>query len=211
MHIVQKKILEVAMKMDIAQLGYRKLGAVIGIDHPQKVKWHLEKLIRDGQLVRTADGRPVPPDKQQLFSNMLRIPILGRANCGEPLAFAEATHDDYIQLSRGCLTSSEPNNCFAVRVIGQSMNQSNIQGQPINDGDIVIVDSTTDAPDNGDVVLVSIDGLATIKHFRFNPERRRITLSAQSTQKFNPILLHESDKDTYKIHGKVIDVIPMGA
>jgi len=211
MHVIQRKILDIATKRNIAELGLRKLGALIGVDHPQKVKWHLEKLLRDGKLVKTAEGRPIPPNQQPLFSNILSIPILGRANCGEPLQFADEIPDDSIQLSKGCLGKSSASKCFAVKAVGESMNQASIQGQNINDGDIVIVDSAKTVPRNGDIILVSVDGLATIKQFYFNPKRQRIALKAQSSRDFNPILIHASDKNSYQIHGQVIDVVAMNA
>ena len=49
-HEIQTKILEVAKVNDLNKLGYRKIGKLIGVDHPQKVKHHIMQLQKKGLL-----------------------------------------------------------------------------------------------------------------------------------------------------------------
>jgi SOS-response transcriptional repressor LexA len=211
MHRLQKKILQLSEEQDLNALGYRKLGALIGADHPQKVKWHLQKLIRDGHLIVSVDGELVKPTNQSEAAQTILLPVLGRANCGEPLQFAGENHDENIQISKSFLPINKVNNCFAVRAVGQSMNQAQINGQPLLDGDIAIVDSTLDGPEDDEYILVSVDGLATIKKASIDRDRRRLVLYSESSQNINPIVLSAKDHSAYTVHGRVIDVIPTAA
>jgi SOS-response transcriptional repressor LexA len=211
MHKLQKKILQLSEEQNLNAIGYRKLGALIGVDHPQKVKWHLQKLIRDGFLILSVDGELVKPTNQSEAAQTILLPILGRANCGEPLQFAGENHDENVQVSKSFLPAYKANNCFAVRAVGQSMNQASINGQPLTDGDLAIIDSTLEGPEDDEYILVSIDGLATIKKASIDRERQRLVLLAESSQNLNPIVLDADDHSAYTVHGRVIDVIPTAA
>lgn len=211
MHDIQIKILDLADQQDINELGYRRLGALIGVDHPQKVKWHLQKLIRDGKLIANVDGELVRPAQHALSSHTMLLPVLGRANCGEPLQFAGENHDESIQVSKSLLPKDKLNNCFVVKAVGDSMNKALINGQPLNDGDLAIVDASLDGPEDDEYILLSIDGLATIKKLKTDRQRNRILLLAESTKDFNPIVLSEDDHSAYTIHGRVIDVLATAA
>ena len=76
----------------------------------------------------------------------------------------------------------------------------------VDDGDYVIVEKK-DAyiPENGDIVVSNIGGLANVK--RFARESDRIVLTSQSARQsdFLPIFIHEDDD--YSAEGKVIDII----
>jgi len=208
MHDIQKKILQLSEEQDLNTLGYRKLGALVGVDHPQKVKWHLQKLIRDGHLITTVDGQLTKPASNSISAHTIMLPILGRANCGEPLQFAEVEHGDSIQVSKSLLPKNKATSCFAVRAIGESMNQADIKGQPLLNGDLAVVDASIDGPEEDEFILVSIDGLATIKQWKTDRDAQRIMLNAVSSLDFNPIILGVQDEEAYTVHGKVIDVIP---
>ena len=132
MHSIQEKILKLAGKEDIAQYGLRKLGEKVGVDHPQKVKWHLQKLLKDGHLVRDNTGSIKVVD-EHTTPNMARIPILGLANCGEALAFADNTQHGSLTLSPSLVTAKDYTKLFAVQATGDSMNKASIKGQPIDD------------------------------------------------------------------------------
>jgi SOS-response transcriptional repressor LexA len=89
---------------------------------------------------------------------------------------------------------------------GLSMNLAEVrQGVTIEDGDYVVVDSSSTSPKNGDIVVAVIDGMATIKRYKEDKEHERIVLEAESTEKFHPIFVHEGDD--FVVSGKVIDVI----
>lgn len=205
MHVLQEKILELAKQEDISVYGYRKLGEKIGVHHPQKVKWHLQKLLKDGFLLRDAQG------KLRVLSNnepskMLSVPILGLANCGEPLAYADGTELDRLQLSPSLIKGSNQA-LFAVQATGDSMNACSVGGSVISEGDYVIADSGNTVPKNGDIVVSSIDGLATIKKFIRDESRGVIALVSESTRPRPPIIVAESDADSYIIHGTAVAII----
>ena len=85
------------------------------------------------------------------------------------------------------------------------MNRSMIDGKRIEDGDYVIVDADARDPQNGDVVLSVIDGLANLKRFHLDKPNRQIALVSESTQAFPPIYIHEDDD--FFVNGKVVQVI----
>lgn len=204
MHKIQKRILRLAKEVNITDLGYRKLGEKIKVDHPQQVKWHLSKLIADGYIQTTPDGQLVVMEDQP---KLAKIPILGAANCGEPLIMAEDRVEDYLTLSPGLLAKLNKANLFAVRASGDSMNKADIRGQSIDNGDYVIIDSAVQTPSNGDYVLASIEGLATIKRFLKDEQQRIIALVAESTRPRPPIIIGEDESSSFVVHGVVKNVI----
>ena len=53
LHETQKKLLDLYRKLGVEEfnkMGYRKLGRVIGVEHPQKVKHHVIQLSEKGLL-----------------------------------------------------------------------------------------------------------------------------------------------------------------
>jgi repressor LexA len=85
----------------------------------------------------------------------LRLPILGRVPAGQPLE-AIADVEDYLAVDEAIAKSAN----FALRVKGDSMFPE------INDGDVVLVQSTNVAQ-NGDVVVATVDdNEATVKRLR---------------------------------------------
>lgn len=211
MHDIQKKLIKLAKQEDIGAYGYRKLGAKIGVDHPQKVKWHLQKLVKDGKLLRAGDGSYKVADDSQTF-NFANVPILGMANCGEPLSFADNTHHGYLSLSPSILRRAKHKDAlFAVQATGDSMNACNVHGQNIDDGDYVIVDSSVSVPQSGDYVVSSVDGMANIKRYRRSEEQQLIALQSESTRPRPPIIVATEDAANLQIHGTVVDVIKTGS
>lgn len=199
--------MKLAGQEDIGQYGYRKLGEKIGVDHPQKVKHHLSKLINDGFLYRTVRGELKVSTPENNTGKMLSIPILGEANCGQPLAYADDTIHGYLQLSPRLVSAKKTKDLFIVKASGDSMNQANVSGKVIDDGDYVVVDSSVEIPTNGDYVVSSVEGLANIKCFRKDDAEQVIRLESQSTRSRPPIFIHTDDIESYRIHGKVVDVI----
>jgi len=85
------------------------------------------------------------------------------------------------------------------------MNQANVDGKNIEDGDYVIIDSEDRAPENGDVVVSVIEGMANIKKFIHDKKNKQIALLSQSTKDLSPIYVHEGDD--YFVNGKVVQII----
>lgn len=207
MHKLQKAILELAKHEDVSQYGYRKLGEKVGIDHPQKVKWHLNKLIKDGHLYKAGDGSMRVSEDEQ-GARLAKVPILGLANCGEPLAYADSTEHGFLTVSPSLLKTNQLGNIFAVQAVGNSMDKASVKGKPVYDGDYVIVDASVEVPENGDYIVSSVEGLANVKRFVRDDQNQVVALVSESSSPRPPIVISEGDLGTYRVHGKVVGVVP---
>jgi len=207
MHRLQQAILELASKKPLEGMTLREIGDHIGEKHPQKIKHHLNQLRAKGLLVSGDKPRSVKigvvQGKGQ--TKMLSIPILGAANCGDPREFAVENLEGYLTVSPSMVPKKKY--LFAVRAVGSSMNQANIEGKSIEDGDYVIVDSEVKTPKNGDYVLSVIGGSANIKLFCEDRENSQIVLISESAQELPPIYIHLEDFVDYMVNGKVVQVI----
>jgi SOS-response transcriptional repressor LexA len=207
MHSIQKTILKLASKEDISKYGYRKLGEKIGVDHPQKVKWHLLKLLNDGFLYKDASGAIKASSEEGSNVRLARVPLLGLANCGEPLSYADNTTHGFLTVSPSLLGSRKLDQLFAVQATGDSMNNSKIDGNNIDDGDYVVSDASVEAPQTGDYICSSVEGLANIKRFVRDEQNQVVALLSESTKPRPPIIIAKEDLGTYRIHGKVVGVV----
>lgn len=206
MHIIQQQLLELSQKYDLEKMGLRQIGRMIGVDHPQKIKFHMQKigLLSGGEIKRPVSAKSVNGQKAK---KLLSIPILGIANCGDATMLAEARIEGALPLSRKLLPTNHVDNLFAVKAVGLSMNRASVNGKSIDDGDYVIVDGEDRNVKTGDYVLSVISGLANIKRFTEDKLNRQIVLQSESSHFFPPIHIHEDDLDDYLVNGKVIEVI----
>jgi len=212
MHIIQQKILNLAKDRNLASLTLRGIGELVGEpDSPQKIKHHLDQLMQKGLLLQSADGKKLKPavaglDKQ---SKLISLPIVGSANCGEALTFADEKVEEYLKISLHKLDSSlvkRTSDLYVLRAIGDSMNRANVRGKSIESGDYVVIDKTVKVPANGDYIVSVIDGCSNIKRFRKDPKNRQIILHSESSLDFAPIYIDEKDLNDYLVCGKVVDV-----
>lgn len=204
MHPIQEKLLALSGRYDLKKMSLRQIGRLINVDHPQKVKFHLGKLGIIEEKKERPDLVKSPFIKNE---NLLSIPVLGLANCGEATIFAESNIQSMLSVSKKLIDYKDYNNLFAVKAVGSSMNRADINGKNIQDGDFVIVDGENRNIENGEYVLSIIGGLANIKKFIKDDENRQIVLKSESDQYFSPTFIHEEDLDDYLINGKVVDVI----
>ncbi len=208
MHEVQKKLMTLANKKDLSKLTLRDVGEEIGLgrEKPQIIKHHLQQLVKRG-LMQNKNGKYflVSPQEDDKKSNLVSLPILGFANCGQALALAEDQIQGYLKVSPSILRKKK--NVFVVRAKGNSMNRALIGGDTIDDGDYVLVDSEAKNPENGDYILSLIDGAANIKKFKKDEERAMIMLISESSSSYDPIFIHEDDIDSYSVAGKVLAVL----
>lgn len=137
------------------------------------------------------------------LKGVFQVPVYGLASAGDALAFAENSVDGYLQISKSLLAPSAKAKLFAVKVLGDSMNK-----EKINDGDYVIFEKKdADFDFDGKIVVVVINGLATIKYYR-KLGNGIIGLFPSSTNKFHqPIYIHESD--SFMIAGVFKKVLPV--
>lgn len=165
---------------------------------------YLRSLEEKGYIRRNSEDRGIilcDKNKQKFIS----IPILGAANAGSPTFFAEQNVEGYLKISRRLIAKKITDFIFAIEVFGDSMDQAEVNNKKINNGDYILVDSQYKDYHNGDKVLATVDGLATIKNF-FKVDRETIGLFPQSSNKSHkPIYL--TPEDNFVINGKIIEVL----
>jgi len=213
MHKIQQKILKLAESQNLASLTLRKIGQMIHEPgSPQKIKHHLNKLVENGLLIMSVDGKRIKKissginDKTKLIS----LPIYGSANCGQALEIADNYIQGYLKVSKSILGPKlikKIKNLFVVKAVGSSMNKANVDDKNIEDGDYVIIDETQKIPHNDDYVVSLIDGAANIKKIFMDNEKQQIVLLSESTFNIIPIYIHEHDLNDYSICGTVVKVM----
>lgn len=206
-----KKILEYSKNNDIPSIGYREVARQLGIKNPQTIIYYLKKIESEGWLYYDPKTKTKKSAKRKAFAvdNFFNIPVLGAANCGLATELAEQKIQGFVKISQKSLNVSSPNNLMAIKAIGNSLNQANIKGDTIDEGDYVIVDCSKKNPNNGDYVLSIIDGAANFKRFYKDDNKQEIRLVSESTSDIPPIVLHEDDLEDsgYTVNGVVVRVI----
>lgn len=209
MHVMQKKILDLAQKQDLAKVSLRSITRTLGEKHPQKIKHHLAQLenkgfIKIGNYKNQLSIQPVKQEKNSLVT----IPIVGSANCGEATMFAEEQIQGYLRISPSLL-DVHPKNLFAIKAVGNSMNRARVgkNEKPIKDGDLVLVKGSGLKPKQGAYVLSVIDGCANIKRFFYQKTDNRIALLSESTEDYPPIYIDLKSMENFLCNGTVVQVI----
>lgn len=174
--------------------------------------YHLEKLKAGGFLER-AIGRARAIELQPFdFVGMsisgdmmgiefITIPLLGSANCGPAELLAEENITGYVSVRKSLI--HKKSGIFAVRAVGKSLNQANIKGKSIEEGDIILIDGEDRDAKHGDYVLSIIDGAANLK--KFTVEKGNVMLVSESTESFKPIFVMPGDN--WVVNGKIIAVV----
>lgn len=155
----QTEILEFLQQF-LSENGYapsvREICAAVGLRSTSSVHYHLNELKRRG-LIEMEDKKnrtvTVPSDQTRTRG---KIPIVGVVTAGLPILAVEQIE--------GYLPWEGENDCFALRVRGESM-----IGAGIFDGDLVVVRPQNTAA-NGDIVLALLEDEATIKRFLRNAD-----------------------------------------
>ncbi len=209
MHVLQQKILDLSHTVNLGELTLRDIGTRVGDDKfPQKIKHHLDQLYKKGYLKKNPDGSVVSRADHRSSDLFYTIPVVGAANCGQAVTFAEENVDGYLTLSKSLLRRFNEN-MFAVRAIGNSMNKANVEGESINDGDYVIIDPAQRPLQSyfGQYVLSVIDGMANIKKLSSYAEKELYVLTSESSEEYPPIYIHHDDFRDYLINGTVAKVV----
>jgi len=153
--------------------------------------YHVQALQSSGYLNKV-ENRPRALDifKNQNFA---QIPLLGTISAGSPIEAIE--NKENVLVPQDKIRNND--NCFALRVKGQSMIEENIQ-----DGDLVLVKQQTTA-ENGQKIVALIDNdQATLK--KYYRERGHIRLQPANPN-FEPIIIKKNQSLT--IQGVVLDII----
>lgn len=167
---------------------------------------YLNELEEKGYIERTSEDRGIKL-KGITHESFLDVPVFGMANAGAATMFAEQYIEGYLKVSKRIVRAAS--NVFAIQVSGTSMNRAKVNGKTIQNGDFILVDSTWKHYNNGDRVLVVIDGMATVKTFRTVDGKNIALIPESSDKKHKPIFLTEDDD--FVINGKVIDVLKLGS
>lgn len=215
MHETQIKILKLGASYDLGKLKLREIGDLIGIPHPQLIKHHIEQLIKRGFVSRDPETGSIKPIAagQSLNEQLVNIPILGNANCGEATMFAEECLSGYLKVANTLLRpeiSHKLKDLFAVKVYGDSMNNASIPTgnstfSELKEGDYAIIDSSKTTPKTGDYILSVIEGAANIKKYIDDRKNNQVVLISESTSEFPPI--HIDQNMNYLVNGTVVQVI----
>lgn len=210
MHIIQQEILSLSTKQDLSKLTLKEVA--IAIDRPglslSLLQYHFDKLELQGLLYidKKKQSQKRATDYLDGFQ-AVSIPIVGSANCGPASILAVESPEGYLKISRKIIKKSD--GLIAVRASGNSMNNARINTPlnsvkaPINDGDLVIVD-TNIKPTSNDYVLSIIDDMANIK--KIMKRDYDIALISESKEKdiYPPIII--TPEDSYMVNGRVIMV-----
>lgn len=199
------KILELSARKNIGDMSFGEIAKEVGIKNSATARYYVLKLRGKGLLSNNSERKKVLTlynNLKKAQKNTVTIPVLGLANCGPALAFAEEMISGSIKVSSSLLHTNRKDNLFAVEASGNSLNRANIDGKGVNSGDYLIVDTGV-APQNGDYVLSVVGGCANIKKYTHAGDK--IILSSESTEEYEPIFIHPDDD--YLVNGVVVQVI----
>lgn len=197
LHPIQKKLLDyLKQEGDLEGLTLRELGEIIGVKHPFKVAYHLERLQEKGYLrVNPSNSNDYEvlkdPIEDVAYVNLYEMP----AHCGkgEPLLMEERV------IKRIPISTKEFGvnaNAFLVQAKGDSMEPK------IHHGDYVLGQSQPDVTFQGQTAIVVHNDVPKIK--RVNKVGKRYILVSLNPSYSDQLVL---TRDKFKIVGIVKGVI----
>ncbi|MCA9685724.1 MAG: transcriptional repressor LexA [Myxococcales bacterium] len=173
----------------------REIGEHMGIRSTNGVNDHLKALERKGYLVReelkSRALRPVDFDDAKVS-----VPIIGHVAAGQPI-LAQENIRDRVTIDRFFIGKVPSREVFGLIIRGDSMIEDGIY-----DGDYIFVRKQSTA-ENGETVVVMIDGDATCKRIYFEGERIRLQ---PANETMAPIYVSRSEFRAVDILGKVVGV-----
>lgn len=209
MHEIQEKLLQLSADNDIPSMRLADLARLTGVSSLQRVKHHREQLIKKGLLSEPEQSKQIHVLERYLGgSDLISIPVLGSANAGPASIYADGQVRGYLKISSKLLPHiSKSAKLFALKVVGDSMNQASISGQSAESNDYVVADAQTFSPKTGDYIVSLIDGKANIKKFVDDKANRQIALISESTNDYPPIIISEDDGTDYLAQAKLLCVV----
>lgn len=167
----QKDILESIRELTMQQgekpTSYRlhKFLSSKGIEESMKGVMQVVEALEKKDLITRDENKKIYLVENENYGNaqnIFSIPLYGLASCGEALAYADDSADDFLQISKSLFHRVEPDKLFAVKALGDSMNKDGI-----SDGDYVIFEKVDGDRDfEGKIVVAVINGMATIKRYK---------------------------------------------
>ena len=92
MHKIQEKLLKLIDAQEASNLTLRDIARLIGENgSPQKIKHHLDQLAKKGLIRIDKKNGKIEKARSGLNekNNLVSLPIMGNANCGEATFFAD--------------------------------------------------------------------------------------------------------------------------
>lgn len=148
-------------------------------------------------LLGISDSRSndLPPGAIKI-DGFVKIPVLGVIRAGEPM-YAEQNIIDYEYVATMNLPKGE---CFFLKVVGDSMNLSNII-----DGCLVLV-RVQEEVENGDIAVILVNGHdATVK--RFHRSGNTVTLMPNSSNLEHQPYVIDTKATSVEVIGKVVQAV----
>ena len=168
----------------------REISEHIGTAGTVSAMRHLEALERKGYVNRRDGSRGIALVGR---SGSVAVPIVGTVRAGMP----ELATEDILGFCQIDANWLKGRGNFILKVKGSSMIEAGIY-----DGDYAIIRPQQTA-DNGEIVVVLIDGEATLK--RFYREHDHIRLQPENSA-MEPIIIREGEADTI-IAGRLLKTI----
>lgn len=191
---ILESIRELTMQKGEKPTSYRlhKFLAAKGIVESMKSVMQVVEALEKKELITRDENKKIYLVENESYGdaqNIFSIPLYGLASCGEALAYADDSADDFLQISKSLFHRAEPEKLFAVKALGDSMNK-----EGISDGDYVIFEKAEGQSDfEGKIVVAVINGMATIKRYK-NVGKGVVGLFPHSTNEtHHPIYLSEVD------------------
>lgn len=182
----------------------REIGEAVGISSTSVVNYNLNKLEKEGHIVRDLKvSRGVRLAEQALLRKpgpeVVSIPMAGFIFASNPVMVgdtAQTAADEYLELTRGLVNDS--GDLYALRVKGDSMIDA-----MVSDGDIVVM-KKADRARNGEMVAVWLTerNETTLKYFYQEGSRVRL-------QPANPTMqpIYVENPAQVQVQGKVVLVM----
>jgi repressor LexA len=181
-----------------------ELRRLLGVGSTRTVLRYLDALKAEGYIDRWSGARGLRMRRAPAASSLETrlVPIVGEAPAGQ-LMPAEENILGQVQMPKEFLKPSSAK-FFLLRVRGDSMNRAKVEGQSIEDGDLVLV-RQQDRDDPAKIVVALVDGEATIKKIAKAPGY--YVLKPESTNpKHRPIIVAQD----FRIQGIVCRVFKKG-
>lgn len=196
--------------MELKNINNKELAEVLGVSESTVGKWLLKKSTpRMGVIEKLAnyfniEKSDLIEDKTSSNSdpgiiplkNIVKIPILGHIQCGQPVMTVE-NYEGYFAADSDLINSD-----FCLYADGDSMIDVGIY-----EGDLVFLKSTPQV-ENGKIAAVLIDDSTTLK--RFYKNENQIILQPEN-KSYSPIIITEEDGKNIKILGEMVGMYSKGS
>jgi repressor LexA len=181
----------------------QELATALNVKSTRTAVRYLRMLEEDGSLERRG-ARGVhlhrgPSHEEDTVS----VPLVGTVAAGA-LAVADQNIEAWIRIPK---TMARPagGKLFLLRVRGNSMNLATLGKEHVENGDLVLVRQQA-TPENGKIVVASVDGEATLKRYVQGPGYG--ILKPESTEKHHQQVVVTAD---FRIQGVVQAILKRGA